>query len=65
MSTLFSLVAETHEELAPIIMPPIMFAIIAAVVFIGLAAVTWSYRDVSNRHSNNVPSGGASGDDAH
>ncbi|WBU38979.1 hypothetical protein [Homoserinibacter sp. YIM 151385] len=62
MSLLYTLVAETHhEELAPIIMPPIAFAIVAAVVFIGLALVTFSYRDVANRHSDKVgdaPEGG-------
>ncbi len=42
--------ALSEEELAPLIMPPLAFAAIAAVVFIALAAVVWSFRDVSNRH---------------
>ena len=46
--------AEHEEELAPLIMPPIAFAGIAAGVFILLAFITWSYRDVSNRHSDKV-----------
>jgi uncharacterized membrane protein len=30
--------------------PPIVFGLIAAVVFVALAIVTWSYRNVANRH---------------
>jgi len=48
------LAAEPHEELAPLLMPPIAFAGIAAAVFIGLGFVTWSFRDVANRHSHKV-----------
>jgi heme/copper-type cytochrome/quinol oxidase subunit 2 len=43
-----------HEELAPLIMPPAAFAGIAAAVFVVLAFITWSYRDVANRHSDRV-----------
>lgn len=46
------LVTETEEHLAPLIMPPLAFAGIAAAIFIALAFVTWSYRDVANRHSD-------------
>ncbi len=45
-------VAEHEEELAPLIMPPVAFAGIAAAVFLVLALITWSYRDVANRHSD-------------
>ena len=31
--------------------PPIIFGLIAAVFFLALGIVTWSYRDVSSRHS--------------
>jgi hypothetical protein len=31
--------------------PPIVFGLIAAVAFLALGIVTWSYRDVSSRHS--------------
>jgi heme/copper-type cytochrome/quinol oxidase subunit 2 len=41
--------AETHVELP---MPAWVFGAIALVVFIVLLAVTWSYRDVANRHSH-------------
>ena len=54
MPLLHTLVTETHEELAPLLMPPIGFAGIAAAVFIGLGFVTWSFRDVANRHSHKV-----------
>ena len=30
--------------------PPIVFGLIAAIVFVALGFVTWSYRDVANRH---------------
>ncbi|HAE74009.1 MAG: hypothetical protein ACI9SV_000055 [Aquiluna sp.] len=38
-----------HTEL-PI--PGLMFGIIAFASFLVLAAITWSYRDVANRHSH-------------
>jgi heme/copper-type cytochrome/quinol oxidase subunit 2 len=56
------------EELAPLIMPPLAFAAIAAVVFLTLMIVTWSFRDVANRHSDktNARSGANShGDSSH
>ena len=42
----------TAEEPAPMIAPAWVFAVIAASVFILLAIVTWSFRDVANRHSD-------------
>ncbi len=36
-----------HTELP---MPAILYGVIAMVVFLALAAITWSYRDVSNRN---------------
>jgi hypothetical protein len=42
-----------HSEL-PI--PALMYGIIAMGAFIALALVTWSYRDVANRHSHKVDS---------
>ncbi len=36
-----------HTELP---MPAILYGVIAMAVFLALAAVTWSYRDVSNRN---------------
>lgn len=36
----------------PIIMPPIAFAGIAFGIFLLFGVVTWTYRDVANRHAN-------------
>ena len=57
-----TLLTETHEELAPLVAEPWVFAAIAASVFLILAIVTWSHRDVANRHSDKV---GTSHDDHH
>lgn len=46
--------AATHVELP---FPSIVFALIAAVAFIGLGFVTWSYRDVANRHAHKTTAG--------
>ncbi len=43
------LIAETP---APLIMPPIGFAAIAFGIFLLLGVVTWTYRDVANRHAH-------------
>jgi hypothetical protein len=51
MFTLAAVIAQHEEELAPLIMPPIAFAGIAAGVFILLGFITWSFRDVANRHA--------------
>lgn len=40
-------------------MPSIFFGAIAAAVFVLLGVITWSYRDVANRHDHKV--GGAAG----
>lgn len=53
MSQLALILAQT-EELAPLIMPSWVFAAIAAAVFATLGFVTWSFRDVANRHSDKV-----------
>jgi hypothetical protein len=52
MSLLTLLPAEAHEELAPLIMPPLAFAGIAAAFFVILAIVSWSWRDVAHRHND-------------
>jgi hypothetical protein len=41
--------AETHVELP---MPTWAFGAIAIVIFISLAFVAWSFKDVANRHSH-------------
>ena len=55
MPQLLTLVAE--EAPAHLIMPNWAFAAIAAGVFIVLAFISWSYRDVANRHSDKTPAG--------
>jgi hypothetical protein len=52
MLTIATIIAEHEEELAPLIMPPAAFAGIAAGIFLVLALVSWSFRDVANRHSD-------------
>jgi hypothetical protein len=49
MSVVTSLLAEAeaHVELP---FPATVFGLIAMVIFLALAAVMWSYRDVANRH---------------
>lgn len=49
MLSLAAFVAAHEEELAPLIAPPLVFAGIAAAIFVLLGFITWSYRDVSNR----------------
>lgn len=61
MNLLVTVLTETEHELAPLLMPPLAFAGIAVVVFAALGFVTWSYRDVANRHANKT----AKGHDAH
>lgn len=61
MSLIVAVLAEA-EELAPLLMPPLAFAGVAAVIFTALGFVTWSFRDVANRHSNKISK---SGHDSH
>jgi hypothetical protein len=49
LSILASEVAVHHTEL-PI--PAFFFGLIGMGVFVALAGVTWSYRNVANRHSH-------------
>jgi ABC-type arginine transport system permease subunit len=50
MLLIAAVLAET-EELAPLVLPPFAFAGIATAVFLILAIISWSFRDVANRHS--------------
>jgi len=52
MLSLVMALAEHEEELAPLIAPPWVFAAIAAAIFTILGLVSWSFRDVANRHSD-------------
>jgi hypothetical protein len=58
------LVAAAHEE-APIIAPPWVFALAVAGVFLTLGLLTFSYRDVANRHSGKDSGGTSSHQDEH
>ncbi|MEO6944906.1 MAG: hypothetical protein ABI053_09375 [Lacisediminihabitans sp.] len=37
--------------------PTWVYPLVAATIFIALGAITWSFRDVANRHSNKVNDG--------
>ncbi|WP_309615195.1 hypothetical protein [Salinibacterium sp.] len=64
MSLLANLVAET-EELAPLLMPPLAFAGVAVGVFVALAFVVWSFRDVANRQGQKANRAGDSHGSGH
>lgn len=49
MRTLFAEAAVHHSELP---MPAFFFGLAAMLAFIALAFVTYSYRDVANRHDH-------------
>ena len=51
LSVLASEAVVHHTELP---FPAIIFGVLAMVAFTALAAVTWSYRDVANRHDHKV-----------
>lgn len=62
MNLLAELVTAAEEhQLAELWMPAYMFAVIPAVIFAVMGFVTFSFRDVANRHRNRTnPSDGAS-----
>ncbi|MCU1406539.1 MAG: hypothetical protein JWQ43_2842 [Glaciihabitans sp.] len=64
MTLLATLLAAAGEEHHPIFMPPIAFAAVAFTFFLVMGIVTWSYRDVANRHSQKFTKGGHDGHDA-
>lgn len=45
-------IAASEEHLAPLIMPAWAIALTAFVVFFFMGIVTWSFRDVANRHAH-------------
>jgi hypothetical protein len=51
MSLIATAVAAT-EELAPLFLPPLVFAAIGVTFFLLVGFMSWSFRDVANRHSN-------------
>ncbi len=66
MSLLAAIAAEEHQ-LAPMLMDPLWFGVVAGVVFLILGFTTWSFRDVANRHSHKTGSAehGDHGSDHH
>ncbi|KQV26624.1 MULTISPECIES: hypothetical protein [unclassified Microcella] len=46
------------EELAPLIAPPLVIAGVAALAFLMMGIVTFTYRDVANRHAGKGPARG-------
>ena len=44
--------AVQSETSVPLLMPPIGFALIAFGIFLLFGVVTWTYRDVANRHAH-------------
>lgn len=51
---MFQVFAEGVVQHTELPMPAIMYGVIAMAAFIGLAFVTYSYRDVANRHDHKV-----------
>ena len=43
-----------HEAFVTLPFPSVFFGVIAMGVFILLGVITWSYRDVANRHEHKV-----------
>ena len=52
LATVLAQSVVTAEKSVPLIMPPIAFAAIAFGIFLLLGVVTWTYRDVANRHAH-------------
>lgn len=53
---LFLALAAAEEHAAPLVMPNWAFALTAFVVFLFMGIVTWSFRDVANRHAHKTAS---------
>lgn len=54
-----SLTFLAEEALHPLFLPAWVFGLIAVVIFVVLAFMTFSYRDVANRHANKADKSGA------
>jgi len=53
--SLLAFIASEGHELAPMVMDPIWFPVIAGAAFLLIGFVTWSFRDVANRHNPRGP----------
>ncbi len=54
-------VAAAEEHAAPLVMPNWAFALTAFIIFAVLGIITWSFRDVANRHSDRIHAGAGTG----
>lgn len=61
MLVLSTMVLAAEEAKIALFFPAWVFPLIAAVVFISLGLVVWSFRDVANRHSQMTGKSSASG----
>ena len=52
MSLALSVLATEAEVVNELPLPPIVFGLIALTVFVSVALVFWSFRDVANRHAD-------------
>ena len=52
MSLALSVLATEAEVVNELPLPPIAFGLIALTVFVSVALVFWSFRDVANRHAD-------------
>ena len=62
--SLFLAAAGAHET-APLIAPPLVIAGVMAIFFTVISLITYSYRDVANRHSGKSRGASQSQDNAH
>lgn len=63
--TLLGLATGVAEQQVDLPFPPFVFALIAAGIFVALAFVVWSFRDVANRHSHKTTGRPGSGSEDH
>lgn len=59
-SLIVAAVEGEHEIVNALPFPSVIFGVIAMSIFLLLALVTWSYRDVANRHEHKVSDSKAS-----
>lgn len=60
LTSVAPLMADVYHE-TQLVLPPIVFPLIAICVFTLLGFVAWSYRDVANRHNGKPVRGGQHG----
>ncbi len=54
MLSILAIEAVVHHHELPI--PAVMYGVIGMAVFLALAGITWSYRNVANRHDHKTSS---------